>query len=422
VALEVVRRVTDEGAYSNLTLAGELRRARLEDPRERALATDLAYGTLRRLLALDRALERHTDRPLFTAPPRARALLRLGAYQLLHTRIPPHAAVSQTVGLGWKRERGFVNAVLRKLAADTPQPAEGQDDDAVSLRTGMAPWAVHELRRLLPSWEVEEAAHAFAARAPLSLSVNRCRATVGEVETALRAAGHEPRSGGLDPDVLLVDGAEPASLPGFRDGRFAVQDQASVAVVRALDPRPGERILDACAGPGGKAALAACLVQPDGRVVGTDAAPRRAGLVATNAARLMIPVAVLAMDARRPAVRGPFHRILVDAPCSGLGSARRRPELLWRPRKEQLAHLARLQVAIATGVAELLAPGGRLVYSVCTFPRAETDAACDAIIRHAPFLEPEAVTGPDGPAERFRLWPHRHEADGMFVAAFRRSA
>jgi 16S rRNA (cytosine967-C5)-methyltransferase len=132
-------------------------------------------------------------------------------------------------------------------------------------------------------------------------------------------------------------------------------------------------------------------------------------------ARLGVRAHVLAQDARTPAVRGPFDRVLVDAPCSGIGSARRRPELLWRPEREELSRLARLQVAIAAASAALLAPP-----SVCTFPRAETDAACDAIVRQRPDLRPVETDGPDGPALRHRLWPHRHGTDGMFVAAFER--
>jgi 16S rRNA (cytosine967-C5)-methyltransferase len=142
--------------------------------------------------------------------------------------------------------------------------------------------------------------------------------------------------------------------------------------------------------------------------------------VRASASRLGVPVRILAQDAARPALRGPFDRILVDAPCSGLGSARRRPELLWRPRREDLSPLARRQVGIVTSIAELLRPGGRLVYAVCTFPRAETDAAVDAILRHRPDLRPAPIDGPDGPAERVRLWPNTQGSDGMFVAAFER--
>jgi 16S rRNA (cytosine967-C5)-methyltransferase len=155
--------------------------------------------------------------------------------------------------------------------------------------------------------------------------------------------------------------------------------------------------------------------------VAADVRPARAELVRRGAARLGVHPLVLAADATAPALRPTFDRVLVDAPCSGIGSARRRPELLWRPRRDELSRLARLQVAIAAGSADLLVPGGRLVYSVCTFPRAETDAACDAIARHRPELRPVPVSdGSD--ATRVRLWPHRDGTDGMFVAAFVKEA
>jgi 16S rRNA (cytosine967-C5)-methyltransferase len=162
----------------------------------------------------------------------------------------------------------------------------------------------------------------------------------------------------------------------------------------------------------------AALVGERGVVVSADVHAGRVGLIRRGADRLGLHPLVLAQDATAPALRGTFDRILVDAPCSGLGSARRRPELLWRGRKDELSRLARGQVAIVSAVADLLESGGRLVYSVCTFPRAETDAAADAIVRHRPDLVPTAIDGPDGAADRVRLWPHRHGSDGMFVAAF----
>jgi 16S rRNA (cytosine967-C5)-methyltransferase len=240
------------------------------------------------------------------------------------------------------------------------------------------------------------------------------------LEEAVRRAGHGVHRGALESESLVFARGDPTDLPGYEDGWFAVQDQASSFVVRALDPRPGERVLDACAGPGGKAGFIACLLGPDGSAVAADASPARARLAREEAGRLHVRALVLAQDARRPALRGPFDRVLVDAPCSGLGAARRRPELLWRGRRQDLSGLARLQVAITAGVTDLLGPGGRLVYSVCTFPRAETDAACDAILRHRPDLEPLPLEGPDGEGERVRLWPHRHGTDAMFVAGFTR--
>jgi 16S rRNA (cytosine967-C5)-methyltransferase len=419
VALEVVRRVADEGAYSNRLLPAALGRSGL-DERDRGLATELAYGTLRHVPELDAAIGSLSARPLQRMTPGARAALRLGAYQLLHTRIPAHAAVSETVGAVVARERGFVNAILRRLAKDPPPPPSGRDDRAVSLRTGLAPWAVTELRKIVPAGEVEGAALAIGERGPLTLRVNACRAAVDDVVRALEAAGHAARRGEVHAGSVLVDGGDPTTLPGWRDGAFAVQDQASSFVVDVLDPRPGDRVLDVAAAPGGKAGDVACRVGPDGAVVAGDVRPDRAGLIGPALGRLGVRAHVIVHDGAHPAVRGPFDRILVDAPCSGIGSARRRPELLWRPRREDLSRLARLQVAIAAAAAELLRGGGRLVYSVCTFPRAETDAACDAMLRHRPDLRPVATPGPDGASERHRLWPHRHGTDAMFVAAFER--
>ncbi len=418
VALEAVRRVVEDRGYSNLVIPTALGRSGL-DQRDRGFAAELAYGTIRRLRSLDWAIEQRANRPVSRMSPGARDVLRLGAYQLLYARTPPHAAVAETVELAGPREKGFVNAVLRKLAIDPPGLPGGTEDRDIAVRTGMDAWAIAELRRTLADpAETEPAAEAFAERGSLSLRANRCATTPEALAETLRAAGVDPRASTVHPDCLLLDGGEPTQLPGWREGWFAVQDQASAFVVAALQVREGDRVLDVCAGPGGKAAHVACLVGESGSVVAADLHPKRAGLVRTGASRLGLHPLVLAQDATAPALRGAFDRILVDAPCSGIGSARRRPELLWRPRRDDLSRLARLQVAITVASADLLAPGGRLVYSVCTFPRAETEAACDAIVRHRPDLAPAPIDGPDGPAARVRLWPHRHGTDGMFVAAF----
>jgi 16S rRNA (cytosine967-C5)-methyltransferase len=421
VALEAIRRVTDEGAYSTIVIPGALGRSRL-DERDRAFATALAFGTIRRLLPIDWALDRVACRPVARMSPGARTVLRLGAYQLLFTDVAQHAAVGETVGLARDRERGFVNAILRRLASEPPEWPGGAGESDVAVRTGLAPWAVRELGRLLPADEVEAAASGFATDARLCLRTNTAAIEPATFERALRDAGLEPRPAELDPDCFLLEGGNPARLPGYEQGWFAVQDQASAFVVRALDPQPGERILDACAAPGGKTAFAAALVGESGIVVGADVHPGRVGLVRKGSGRLGVHPVLLAQDATVPALRPGFDRILVDAPCSGLGSARRRPELLWRERHHDLSALARAQVAIVASLADLLRPNGRLVYSVCTFPRAETDAAADAIARHRPDLAPIAIEGPGGSAERVRLWPHREGSDGMFVAAFTRNA
>jgi 16S rRNA (cytosine967-C5)-methyltransferase len=220
---------------------------------------------------------------------------------------------------------------------------------------------------------------------------------------------------------MVVSGASATGLPGFADGWFTVQDEASALVAAALGVAPGERVLDACAAPVGKASDLACSAGEEGLVVAADIHPGRARLVAGTARRLGVRVHTLVSDARRPAVRGPFDAVLVDAPCSGIGAARHRPELLWRPRREALAQLARLQVEIVVAAADLVRPGGRLLYSVCTFPRAETEAALRAFAAKRPGFEPLEVPGPDGSGPVHRLWPHRHGTDAMFFAAFRRT-
>jgi 16S rRNA (cytosine967-C5)-methyltransferase len=420
VAVDVVRRVVDEGAYSNLTLRRTLHRASLS-PQDAALATELSYGTVRRRIALDHALGPLLERPLDTAPKAARALLRVGAYQILFTRIPPHAAVSETVALADARHRGFVNAVLRRLSTtEVRWPAPGTAE-ATAISTGLAPWAVAELERLVGD-ERDAAAAALAEPAATTLRVNRCRSTLEDLASRLADSGATVTPGSLHADSLVLSGGAPERLPGFDEGAFTVQDQASSFVVSVLDPQPGDRVLDACAGPGGKAGDIACRVGPRGRLVAADISVPRAGLVRSTLARLGLEGDVVVQDARARGLDATFDRILVDAPCSGLGSARRRPELLWRATRDELSALARLQVAIVEGITPVLRPGGLLVYSVCTFPRAETDAACDAIVRHRPDLEPAEIDGPDGRSARIRLWPHRHGSDAMFVAAFRRRA
>jgi 16S rRNA (cytosine967-C5)-methyltransferase len=419
----VVRRVTEDGAYSNLTLAGELDASAL-DQRDRRFVADMAYGTLRSLLTLDASIERAANRGIDRIDQETLAVLRLGAYQLERMRVPAHAAVSETVSLAPLRSRGFVNAVLRRLAAtdvEVVPAAVGEGDDAVSVRTGLSPWAVAELRRLLPPGEVEAAAAAIAAPAPLTLRVNRARTTTDALAAALVEGGLEPVRGRHHPDVLHVASATPAALPGFKEGWFTVQDEASVLVAAAVEARPGERILDICAGPGGKASLLASLVAPGGAVIAADASRARARLVRDSASRLGLRIPVLAQDASHPGLQAAsFDAALVDAPCSGMGAARRRPELLWRVPKERLSALARLQVAILSGAANLVRPGGRLVYSVCTFPRAETDAVVRSFLAGEPDFDPAEVRGPDGPAVTHRLWPHRHGTDGMFYAGFTR--
>jgi 16S rRNA (cytosine967-C5)-methyltransferase len=418
VALDVLGRVIDEGAYSNRALPAALGRSGL-DARDRAFATALALGTLRRRLPLDAAIEGAAHRPIGRITPAAGNALRLGAFQLLDGNVPAHAAVAETVDLVGARERGFVNAVLRRLANEPPPRPPGDDPASIAARTGLARWAVDELVTVVGD-EAADAAAALAEQGPLSLRAIGGGASLPDLIEELRAGGLDPTPGAIDPACITLPRGDPRAIPAFREGRVTVQDQSSAYVGRLVGARPGDRVYDVCAAPGGKTLHLAELTGPTGRVLAADRSATRIGLVAGAAARTRLHPWLVVQDAVAAAVDSDFDGVLVDAPCSGLGSARRRPELLWRVSRDRLATLSARQLAIATGAADRVRPGGRFVYAVCTFTRAETDAVCDALLRTRPEFEELVTAGPDGVVARHRLWPHRLGSDGMFAAAFRR--
>ncbi len=324
LACDALDRIDAGGAYANLVLGQMLDRA-TEDGLERrdaALVTELVYGTTRHRRALDHRIE-----PFLydEVEPRVRNLLRLGAYQLHHTDVPDHAAVSATVSAAPKRVRGLVNAVLRRVgSAEVTWPS-----DAVA-------WSY-------PDWIVE-----------------RLRDDLG-AEAADRA-------------LLAMN---ERATTNVRDDGY-VQDGASIRVVDACEVSPGELAVDLCAAPGGKATD---LARRGARVVAGDLRPSRVRLLGRNVARLEAGVAVLTADGVRPPLRpGSVDVALVDAPCSGLGSLRRRPDARWRIDADAPARLGRLQVDLVDAAADLVRPGGRLVYSVCTLTSAELDDVVTAVM------------------------------------------
>ena len=355
VALEVLVRVED-GAYSNLVLPEALRRTALS-PRDRAFATDLVYGTLRAQRRLDARLA--PRQPPAPRPARrgGRAALRLGAYQL-ERGVASHAAVGETVAVAPARVRGYVNAVLRALAATGPPwPTLANVGEALSYPD----WI---LRRLDADLGVDDARAALAIQneAPLvTLRPNARRTTAAALADEL-AGDAAVTVGSVAPDAVAVRGAgDPATLPAVREGRATPQDQASQAVVALTDPHPTDRVLDVAAAPGGKATALAERVT-DGVVVALDVQRGRLALVAAAARRLGLDgVGAVLGDGRCPPVApASVDRALVDAPCSGLGVLRRRPEARWRV-PEPTEVLPALQLALVLGAATTLRLGGHLV-------------------------------------------------------------
>jgi 16S rRNA (cytosine967-C5)-methyltransferase len=424
IARDALVRV-DEGAYSNLLLPAMLRESSLDD-RDRAFATDLVYGTLREQRALDYFLGQLSNRPLDELDAPVRVALRLGAYQLMHG-VPAHAAVRETVEVAPERARGYVNAVLRTLARlGPPWPwPDGDEAEALAVRLSYPDWIVE---RFVADLGVGDARATMAVGnepAAVALRVNPRMATPEEVTRELRAGGVDVARGELLDDALLVRGTgDPARLGPVAEGRATPQDEASQAVVTILDPQPGETVVDVAAAPGGKATAIGERVGEEGRVLAADIHPGRIRLVSAAARRLGLhSVLPVVADGRAlPAPPGSADRVLVDAPCSGLGVLRRRPEARWRIGPDQVAPLAELQRELLRAAAEVVRPGGVVVYSVCTLTHEETSGV-DWVGRELPGLQAEP---PPGPPWRPRgrgalLLPHDAHTDGMFVLRLRRT-
>lgn len=472
VAFGVVRSVHAEDAYANLVLPARIRQARL-DRRDAGFATELAYGTLRGLGLYDAILTRCVDRPLEQIDPPVLDALRLGAHQLLGMRVPAHAALDATVSLVRAEigagASGFVNAVLRRVAerpleewlADVA-PADG-GDAALAVRASHPVWIVRALRQALAAHrgtrhiadrDAELAALLEADNAPPV--VNLVALPVAGGAEALAAAlddGAEP--GPLAPDSALHSGGDAGRLPGVREGVLRVQDAGSQLTARALAQAPvpaaegrAERWLDLCAGPGGKAALLAALAAERGAtLVANEVAPHRADLVRQALAAVPADAwTVRAGDGRTiadaPEAAPAFDRVLVDAPCTGLGALRRRPESRWRRTPADLAELTGLQAELLDAAVSVLAPGGVLAYVTCSPHVAETVVQVQDLVRRHPELElldartaldavalddlrldeaePAGAPEPgDVVAHTAQLWPHRHGTDAMFLALLR---
>lgn len=395
------------------------------DPRERGLLHELVLGTLRRRGALDHALAPLVERELAGLDAPVLRILRLGAHQLLHLRVPARAAVSQSVELARAsapRASGFVNAVLRRLAREGPPawPDARRDPLAWLTSAGSLPaWlAARWLERLGPAAAIARA-QALAQPAPLALRLNPRRPDVG---ARLDAAGVSLRPLGV-PGSFEATSGDAGALA--REGLVYVQDQGSQLVAH-LAAAGGAPLLDACAAPGGKTALAADVLGPAALIVAADASPRRLRSLAELLARWGAPeVRMVAADGRRPPFRGAFRTLLVDAPCSGLGTLARHPDLRWRAHPGDPARHAARQRALLGALAPLVSPGGRLVYAVCSLEREEGAEVVDAFLAARPdFCAETALPAwsarfKDGPWLGTR--PERDGGDGFFVAVLRRT-
>ncbi|WP_433078178.1 RsmB/NOP family class I SAM-dependent RNA methyltransferase [Dactylosporangium sp. CA-052675] len=441
-AYEAVAAVHRDDAYANLVLPGILRENGVSG-RDAAFATELTYGTLRQTGTLDAIVAAAADRAMERIDPPVRDALRIGAYQLLHMRVGAHAAVATTVDLVRSLvpgAAGFANAVLRRVA-------ESDRAAWVERLAPADPIARAALTHAHPAWIVNAFADALGSldEAELALDADNLPPAVhlcarpGLVSAADLAGGLRGAVvGRYSPyTVVLAGGGDPAGIAAVRDGRAHVQDEGSqlVAAVLANAPvdGPDERWLDLCAGPGGKAGLLGALAaERDAHVTAVEVAHHRAALVARATERL--PVYTINADGRDVGKdpdlpEGAFDRVLVDAPCTGLGALRRRPEARWRRQPSDLPPLTRLQRELLQAAFRAVRPGGVVAYVTCSPHQAETEVSVTEAARRSsidmelvdarPYLPPalpEVGTGPT-----VQLWPHRHGTDAMFVALLRRA-
>jgi 16S rRNA (cytosine967-C5)-methyltransferase len=370
-AHRVLMRVFEQGAYADRALEGE---ARGLDRRERAFAQQLTFGTVQRRGTLDHVVDALVERP---PPTVARAALHLGLYQLLFLDgVPDHAAVGESVELvRGHRAAGMVNAVLRRVTREGFELPRDDTVEGAAVRHSHPEWLV----RLWWEW-------------------------LGPDETrALLAAGNRPAEFAVRVNTLVAQPVEvdlpdgpfdAASHPEFRRGAFVVQSTASQLVSELVDPQPGERVLDLCAAPGNKTTHLAALMGDRGEVVAYERHPGRAEELRRTCERMRArSVRVVCADAA--AATGTFDRVLLDPPCSGLGTLARNPDLRWRMTPERIESLVAEQDRLLATARTCVAPGGRLVYSVCTLSPAEERLQTDVVRR---------------------TWPHRDDTDGFYIA------
>jgi 16S rRNA (cytosine967-C5)-methyltransferase len=438
VAAEVLTRVAADGAFAAAVLDAELARSTQLEPRDRALATEIVYGALRVAPWLEAHIAKHTPRGITKLDGATRSHLLVAAYQLFFlARVPAFAAVDAAVdGVRFARGEklaGFTNAVLRKVARES----EAGDDAARAARhheavVSSAPaWLEAALVRALGEDDAARFLESTLEPPPVALRVNDANARDGWVErlrAETSATSIEP--GKVSPHAILVrGGGNPQSLSGAHEKAWAVQEEGSQLVALSVGARAGDQILDACAGRGNKAAILARAVGATGAVDAADLHPQKLTRLMTEMARAgEKPRATFAVDwtIGDGGIEDLYDRVLVDAPCSGVGTLRRRPEILARRSGGDLGSVATTQLAIATRAADRVKPGGRLVYAVCSVLREEAEDVVEALLTSRPDLraarfDSDVARAISGEASSLRVLPNREGTDGYFVASFVRS-
>ena len=427
-AIKSLTRWQRDAKYINLELDASLDRASLT-ANDRALYAALTYGVCERAITLDMQIARLTGRPTSSIDAETLAALRVGLYQIYFMdRIPPHAAVNETVSVSPARSRGLVNAALRRALREGSELVLPENDGGVEYLS-----ALHSIPRwMVESWmrDYPDNAAALCAAAnrkpPVTLRVNTLRIKADELLARLTDTGISASPNALCPDMIDIESAGVAisELYGYREGYFIVQDAASRMCVKVLDPKPHERVADVCAAPGGKSLSCSIDMGDLGEVHAFDLHDNKLGLLRESAQRLGISsITTAARDARvpDPALAGRIDRVLCDVPCSGLGVIAKKPDIRYK-NESDTAKLPEVQTAILLASADYVKRGGVLVYSTCTLRRAENDDVVAEFLRRREDFVPEPfavgeISATDG---TLTLMPHMHGTDGFYIAKLRR--
>ena len=394
------------------------------DASVRPFARELYSGTQRNRAKLDWTLAPLLSKPIAKLDAPIRAALRLAAYEKLVLQTPPHGFVGEYAGL-MRDERktsavGFVNAVARKIPGEW-RALPDKIASSLAIEFSHPLWLVQRYIKNLGADETRQLLSANNQRAPLCLRTNTLKISRDELLQRLPGA----RRGCLSPDAITLDGGDPTQLPGWNDGEFFVQDEAAQLVAHYAAPGAGERVLDLAGAPGGKATHCAQLMRNHGRIECVDIAPGRLKLVRENAARLGISIMrVQTADVRDTSSHGePADLVLLDAPCLGTGTLRRRPDAKWRKTPQALAELVELQRELLDAAAKLVVPGGALVYSTCSLEPEENVEQARAFTERSGWTierAPDWMKDVQTEEGWLQSWPHRDGADGMFAAKWRR--
>lgn len=442
LAWEILWRTKRDGAFPDLLLSFHLESASHLKKEDKALVHELVMGTLRWELTLDRALAQVSSRPISRVPQKLLTALRMGAYQLLFLkRVPASAAVNETVELvktiGFAHAAGFANAVLRAVASKKGEllepPPSASVAEKISIETSHPLWIVE---KWLEQWGEQETRRLCLANndvPPLTLRTNTLKTTREGLIEHLKREGAESCPTNFSPEGVHISKTDTSlrHLESFRRGLFQVQDEASQIVTHWLCVSPGQKVLDACAAPGGKTGHLAQLMRNEGQILAVDINEERLNLLAQECKRLGVTcVRVLKADLLEPESLGEelFDRILLDAPCSGLGVLRRNPDAKYKKSPKDVDRMASMQKRLLASLIPRLAPGGILVYSVCTHTPEETSGVLEDVLKGDPGVE--MLGSPEGLPGRakelvdekgfLRTFPHRHNMDGFTAFRLRR--